>query len=51
MKQKSEVFEKFKLWKVEVENQTHRKIGYLGSDNGTEYTDSWFQKFCKEHDI
>jgi len=39
MKQKSEVFDKFKLWRAEVENQTGRKIKYLRSDNGTEYTD------------
>jgi len=51
MKQKSEVFDKFKLWKAEVENQTGRKIKYLRSDNGTEYTDSQSQKFCEEHGI
>ncbi|KAE8654353.1 L-type lectin-domain containing receptor kinase IX.1 [Hibiscus syriacus] len=39
---KSDVFEKFKLWKAEVENQTGRKIKCLRSDNGTEYTDSQF---------
>ncbi|KAE8683204.1 hypothetical protein F3Y22_tig00111213pilonHSYRG00462 [Hibiscus syriacus] len=51
LKQKSEVFEKFKLWKAEVENQTGRKIKCLRSDNGTEYTDSQFLHFCKEHEI
>ncbi|KAK4390531.1 Retrovirus-related Pol polyprotein from transposon TNT 1-94 [Sesamum angolense] len=51
LKQKSEVFAKFKLWKAEVENQTGRKIKYLRSDNGTEYIDSQFQKFCEEHGI
>ncbi|KAK4386032.1 Retrovirus-related Pol polyprotein from transposon TNT 1-94 [Sesamum angolense] len=51
LKQKSEVFAKFKLWKVEVENQTGRKIKYLRSDNGTKYTDSQFQKFCEEHGV
>ncbi|KAE8692022.1 hypothetical protein F3Y22_tig00110863pilonHSYRG00024 [Hibiscus syriacus] len=51
LKQKSEVFEKFKLWKGEVENQTGRKIKCLRSDNGTEYTDSQFLHFCKEHGI
>ncbi|KAK4400677.1 Retrovirus-related Pol polyprotein from transposon TNT 1-94 [Sesamum angolense] len=45
------VFAKFKLWKAEVENQTGRKIKYLRSDNGTEYTNSQFQKFCEEHGI
>ncbi|KAI5317980.1 hypothetical protein L3X38_037687 [Prunus dulcis] len=38
MKQKSEVFAKFKEWKTEIENQTGRKIKYLRSDNGGEYT-------------
>jgi len=51
LKQKSKVFDKFKLWKAEVENHIGRKIKYLRSDNGTEYTDSQFQKFCEEHGI
>ncbi|KAE8684024.1 hypothetical protein F3Y22_tig00111160pilonHSYRG00030 [Hibiscus syriacus] len=51
LKQKSEVFEKFKLWKAEVENQTGRKIKCLRSNNGTEYTDSQFLQFYKEHGI
>ena len=38
LKQKSEVFTKFKQWKAEVKNQTGRKIKYLRLDNGTEYT-------------
>ena len=42
LKQKSEVFAKFKQWKTEVKNQTWRKIKYLKSDNGTEYIDSQF---------
>ncbi|KAE8658140.1 Retrovirus-related Pol polyprotein from transposon TNT 1-94 [Hibiscus syriacus] len=51
LKQKYEVFEKFKLWKAEVENQTGRKIKCLRYDNGTEYTDSQFLQFCKERGI
>ena len=51
MKQKSEVFAKFKLWKAEVENQTGRKIKNLRSYNGTEYTNTQFKKFCEEHSI
>ncbi|KAE8681398.1 Skp2-like, FIST C domain, FIST domain, N-terminal isoform 1 [Hibiscus syriacus] len=35
----------------EVENQTGQKIKCLRSDNGTEYTDSQFLHFCKEHGI
>ncbi|KAE8729500.1 Disulfide isomerase L-2 isoform 2 [Hibiscus syriacus] len=45
MKQKYEVFVKFKLWKAEVVNQTGRKIKYLRTDNDTEYANSQFQKF------
>ncbi|KAE8727716.1 putative ribonuclease H protein [Hibiscus syriacus] len=48
---KSDVFEKFKLWKAEVENPTGQKIKCLLSENGTEYTDSQFLHFCKEHGI
>ncbi|KAL4292152.1 hypothetical protein GQ457_14G024210 [Hibiscus cannabinus] len=51
LKEKSEVFAKFKQWKAQVENQTCRKIKYLRSDNGTEYTDSQFQRFCEDHGI
>ncbi|KAL0360891.1 UNVERIFIED_CONTAM: hypothetical protein Sradi_3773600 [Sesamum radiatum] len=51
LKQKFELFAKFKLWKAEVENQTGRKIKFLRSDNGTEYTDSQFQKLREEHGI
>ena len=51
LRQKSEVFGKFKTWKAEVENQTGRKIKYLRSDNGTEYTDGEFQKLCEEQGI
>ena len=51
MRHKSEMFVKFKLWKVEVENQTERKIKCLRSDNGTEYTDSRFMELCEQHGI
>src|ERR1044072_5809073 len=51
MVHKSEVFAKFKVWKAEVENQTGRKIKYLRTDNGTEYTEKSFIKFCEENGI
>uniref|UniRef100_A0A2N9HJ76 Integrase catalytic domain-containing protein n=1 Tax=Fagus sylvatica TaxID=28930 RepID=A0A2N9HJ76_FAGSY len=50
-KNKSEAFAKFKIWKAEVENQTGRKIKCLRTDNGTEYRDGDFLKFCEEHGI
>ena len=48
---KLETFTKFKLWKIEVENQTRRKIKCLGSDNSIEHIDSRFIELCKEHGI
>jgi hypothetical protein len=51
LKNKSEAFAKFKIWKAEVENQTGRKIKCLRTNNGTEYRDGDFLKFCKEHGI
>ncbi|CAL2228537.1 unnamed protein product [Prunus armeniaca] len=45
MKEKSEVFTKFKEWKPEVENLTGRKIKILMSENGGEYKDSKFLEF------
>ena len=37
MKQKSEVFENFKVFKVMVENSFNKKIKSIRSDNGGEY--------------
>ena len=37
--------------KAEVENQTGRKVKYLRSDNGSEYPDSQFQRYCEGHGI
>ncbi|KAI5347535.1 hypothetical protein L3X38_000422 [Prunus dulcis] len=47
MKQKYEVFAQFKKWKTETENQTGRKIKYMRSDNGDEYTNNEFTDYCK----
>uniref|UniRef100_A0A0A1X768 Retrovirus-related Pol polyprotein from transposon TNT 1-94 n=1 Tax=Zeugodacus cucurbitae TaxID=28588 RepID=A0A0A1X768_ZEUCU len=48
IKEKSEVFEKFKTFKNMVENQTQKTIKKLRSDNGTEYTNNKFSEFLKE---
>lgn len=51
LKHKSEVFEAFKRWKAMVENETSLKIKKLRTDNGGEYEDTKFKKFCYEHGI
>jgi hypothetical protein len=51
LKHKSEVFEAFKIWKAMVENETGLKIKKLRTDNGGEYEDTRFKKFCYGHGI
>ena len=51
MKHESDVFGIFKKWKAQVENQTGRKIKYLRTDNGLEYRDKEFIRFCELEDI
>lgn len=46
MKQKSEVFAKFDMFKNLVENQLNKKIKVLRTDNGTEYLNKNF-KMCQ----
>ncbi|KAK2378762.1 putative mitochondrial protein [Trifolium repens] len=51
LKHKSEVFDAFKKWKAMVENETGLKIKKLRTDNGGEYEDTKFKKFCYENGI
>ena len=51
IKYKSESFEKFKEFKVQVENQTWKSIKILWSDRGGEYLSTKFIEFLKEHGI
>ena len=51
MKYKSESFEKFKEFKVQVENQMEKSIKILQSDRGGEYLSTEFIRFLKEYDI
>jgi transposase InsO family protein len=48
LKDKSEVFNKFKEFKVLVENLSEKKIKILRLDNGGEFTSNEFKAFCKE---
>jgi len=51
LKEKSEAFEKFKVFKALTENQTGRKIKSIGSDRGGEFCSGAFKEFCEEHGI
>ena len=47
LKNKSEVFDKFKEFKALIENHSERRIKTLRSDNGGEYTSKEFEAFSK----
>ena len=51
LKNKSETFNAFKVYKAEVENQLRKKIKVLRSDRGGEYFSSEFNSFCEEYCI
>ena len=48
---KSEAFEKFKQFKLQVENETGRKIVTLRTDNGREYVNKEFETFLQQQGI
>ena len=47
MRNKDELFDMFKRYKIEVENQKDRKIKILQSDRGGEYFPNEFSTFCE----
>ena len=51
LKQKSEAFDKFREWKLLVENQTGKRIKHLRTDNGLEYCNNVFSQFCTKFGI
>ena len=51
LKTKDEVFECFKTYKAEVENQLEKKIKCVRSDRGGEYFSNEFDLFCAENGI
>ncbi|KAL0313432.1 UNVERIFIED_CONTAM: Retrovirus-related Pol polyprotein from transposon TNT 1-94 [Sesamum radiatum] len=51
MKNKSDVFEKFRNWKVFVENQTGKRLKALRTDNGLEFCNQSFSDLCNDYGI
>jgi transposase InsO family protein len=51
LKQKSEVFEKFKIFHKLVENEVKEKMGTLKTDNGREITSNEFKTYCTNNGI
>jgi transposase InsO family protein len=51
LKNKSEAFENFKIYKEMVENEMDSKIKCLRSDNGGEFTSKEFMDYYSSHGI
>ena len=51
MKNKAEVFKKFKEFKALIENHTENNIKTFQLDNGREFTSNEFKELCKESGI
>ena len=51
MRHKPEAFDKFKEYKVEVENHGGKSIKSLRSDRGGEYLFSEFRQYLEDHGI
>ena len=51
LKEKLEAFEKFKIFKNKVENESRAKIKSLRLDRGGEFTSREFNTFCEEHGV
>jgi hypothetical protein len=51
LRNKSEAFENFKVYKEMVENEMDSKIKCLRSDNGGEFTSKEFMDYCSRHGI
>jgi transposase InsO family protein len=51
LKNKSEAFEKFRIYKEMVKNEMDSRIECLRSDNGGEFTSNEFMDYCSNHGI
>ena len=47
LKNKSDAFDKFKTWKLLIENPTNRKLKVLRTDNGLEFCNEFFIDFVE----
>lgn len=47
LKTKDEVLKNFVAWKTQLELQLSKKVKYLRIDNGLEYCNEQFNKFCR----
>jgi transposase InsO family protein len=51
LKEKSKAFEKLKIFKAKVENESRSRIKCLRSERGGEFTSDSFNHYCEEHGI
>jgi hypothetical protein len=51
LKEKSEAFEKLKVFKALTENQTGKRLKVVRSDRGGEFSSGSFKEFCDKHGI
>lgn len=51
LKEKSEAFHQFKMFKKRVETETGKSLKCLRTDRGGEYTSNKFMAYCQEHGI
>ena len=51
LKERSEAFQKFKLFKALTENQTGKRMKAVRSDRGGEFSLGDFKEFCEKHGI
>jgi transposase InsO family protein len=51
LKEKSEAFEKFKVFKSLTENQTRKRLNVVRSNRGGEFISWNFKEFCDKHGI
>ena len=51
LKEKYEAFEKFRVFKALIENQTSRRLKAVRSNRGGEFYSGDFKEFCDKHGI